>query len=195
MKPVASMLVALAALMVLTLWGAAFVTVFKLENKELAAWAQAIGTVGAIFVTAHYATKQISAQDRMRREEKIDLLEAIQQAADYSMDRFHLIELSLQSFNVDELRITLHTSEHFHAEVFDHFLAMPAERWPSAFVYLRAQQFARAQRAFLKTVRAVATLSQPTEIEWRRMLGEWSILTSGKHFFDGACEARIAQLA
>lgn len=199
MKPwTAKFLVAIAVLVPLAFFFGACASDQKSGGgpfgQSAAAWAQAIGTVGAIVASAYYATKQINAQAQQRRDDREELIQAIRNSAEYAIASFSLVDQALPNSRIDEFRMVVHAIEQTWSTVIREFMDLPIDRWPSPFIYLRARQFLHAYNEFEGYIKQLAQMQQITEREWTRARGKRSALSGAWSMLDTACAAHIERL-
>ena len=194
MKLRTDLFLGLLAVIVVVVWAAVFARVFKVSSQELAAWAQGIGTVAAIGATMLATNRQIEAVREERRAERAELIIALRDAAAYAVDVFYSIDQVLPHKSIYELRVAINATDRTWSSVFENFLEMPVEKWPSAFIYLRARQFFEAHQQFDRYTNTMLAIDDIGERHWSRLNGFRSRLAGALEIFDDVCAARLEKL-
>lgn len=119
-----------------------------MKTSDAAAWAQAVGTVGAIIATIVMTNRQIDALRREKQRERDDLVRAIGDAFQAMLDGLSTLETAIQSRNEDGLPAAIFTQPRHRDTTVNKFLEMPIERWPGATLYIRALDLTAARDAF-----------------------------------------------
>lgn len=135
------MFLAVMAMIVATTWCAAMARVFGVENKDLAAWAQAVGSlvaVAAAIWAAHHAT---GAAERQRRAATRELIDGITAAATLAYISFRTV---LHGIDVRNWALTCNAYQVVDQRTWlalRRFNEMAIERWPSAGLFNRSLAF------------------------------------------------------
>ncbi|KQV62434.1 MULTISPECIES: hypothetical protein [unclassified Caulobacter] len=127
---------------------ASLAIIWGMKSSDVAAWAQAVGTVGAIVATIVMTNRQIDALRREKQRERDDLVRAIGDAFRAMLDGLSTMEAAIQLRNEDGLPAAIFSQRTHRDTTVNKFLEMPIERWPGATLYIRALDLTAARDAF-----------------------------------------------
>jgi hypothetical protein len=128
----------------LAFFGAA-ISAKGLFSSEVASWAQAIGAVAAIAVTARLAFLPIEAEHRQHRTTKIELINAISDAVDYALVGFDPIAVAIDAQDAVALKqARTEWSQDAPASALHEILALPIAAWPTPVFFARVMALREA---------------------------------------------------
>lgn len=110
-----------------------------LFNATMAAWAQAIGSVAAIFAAIHAATIPVRAEEKRRNLERWTFLDAVDQGANAAAQSLIDINSGIAGRNGILTYIAARTFRRAEMITLRGQMRVPIERWPTALLFSRCE--------------------------------------------------------
>jgi hypothetical protein len=139
---------------IVAFWPSVPLILRRLGTSEAASWSQAIGSVAAVFAAIHAATIPVRAEERRRRQERVDFINGVIDAIQISLIKNEAIYTAIHARDMIGFKNAVALISHNENATLMAFTELPVDRWPSSILYAHVGALLGYQSRFVEKCRS-----------------------------------------